>query len=90
MGQDFFWKTYVNLAFKESYQRITTLTLGFIFADFVEVNNVSADEPERVIQTLQLFPLNSFEEHEPKKLRMYANDCRETLHPPLDLRLSFL
>ncbi|KAJ0045707.1 hypothetical protein Pint_06448 [Pistacia integerrima] len=62
---------------------------------FLEVNHVSSDEPERVIETLQLFPLNSFEEQEPaEKLRMHANDCRETAttfsHPPLDLRLSFL
>ncbi|XP_044512430.1 WUSCHEL-related homeobox 7-like [Mangifera indica] len=68
---------------------------------YLEVNHVSADEPERVIETLQLFPLNSFEEEEPQKLRLHANECRESkttisykigteIDPPLDLRLSFL
>ncbi|GMY08103.1 WUSCHEL-related homeobox 5-like [Fagus crenata] len=63
--------------------------------NFVDINQVS--EPERVIETLQLFPLNPFEESE--KLR-HGNECRDTAysynmgtemaHPPLDLRLSFL
>ncbi|GAV56782.1 Homeobox domain-containing protein, partial [Cephalotus follicularis] len=67
---------------------------------FFEVNQVSG--PERVIETLQLFPLNSYDESEPEKLRFHASDCREAAatfsyafgtelmdHPPLDLRLSF-
>ncbi|KAI4306802.1 hypothetical protein L6164_030048 [Bauhinia variegata] len=69
--------------------------------NFAEVNHVS--EPERVIETLQLFPLNSFgeAESEKQKLRVHANDqyrgntmfsCtmgEQMEHPPLDLRLSF-
>ncbi|OIV95581.1 hypothetical protein TanjilG_23812 [Lupinus angustifolius] len=59
-------------------------------------------EPERLTQTLELFPLNSFGgESEPQKLRVHANECRDTTmfsykmgeqmdHPPLDLRLSFM
>ncbi|XVE52542.1 hypothetical protein DITRI_Ditri02bG0130100 [Diplodiscus trichospermus] len=60
-------------------------------------------QPERVIETLQLFPLNSFDEtDQQEKLRFHANERRETStfpytfsapdmdHPPLDLRLSFL
>ncbi|KAL0003292.1 hypothetical protein SO802_017073 [Lithocarpus litseifolius] len=65
---------------------------------FAEIHEVS--EPERVIETLQLFPLNSFDESE--KLRLHANEYfmdttaysynfgTEMDHPPLDLRLSFL
>ncbi|XP_010256620.1 PREDICTED: WUSCHEL-related homeobox 7-like [Nelumbo nucifera] len=66
---------------------------------FVDVDLVS--EPERTIETLQLFPLNSYEESEPQKLRLLRNECKESAfsyngmgkendHPPLDLRLSFL
>uniref|UniRef100_A0A5B7AF20 Putative WUSCHEL-related homeobox 7-like n=1 Tax=Davidia involucrata TaxID=16924 RepID=A0A5B7AF20_DAVIN len=66
---------------------------------FGERNQVS--EPEKVMETLQLFPLNSFTESESEKLRLFANECKETAtfaytfgteidHPPLDLRLSFL
>ncbi|XP_057475846.1 WUSCHEL-related homeobox 7-like [Actinidia eriantha] len=58
---------------------------------FVDVNQVS--EPERVIETLQLFPLNSFNASESAKRRLFTNECKETDqmdHPPLDLRLSFL
>ncbi|KAK7276373.1 hypothetical protein RIF29_17512 [Crotalaria pallida] len=60
-------------------------------------------EPDRVIETLQLFPLNSFgeSESESEKFRVHANDCRDNMmfsytmgqqmeHPPLDLRLSYL
>ncbi|KAL2317150.1 hypothetical protein Fmac_031026 [Flemingia macrophylla] len=58
--------------------------------------------PDRVVETLQLFPLNSFGESEPEKLSLHANECRDNNtvfsytmgehmeHPPLDLRLSFL
>lgn len=66
--------------------------------------HVAADDQttERVIETLQLFPLNSYDEQEPEKLRIHGNECREQTttfsytigtemdHPPLDLRLSFL
>ncbi|KAL6980665.1 WUSCHEL-related homeobox [Sarracenia purpurea var. burkii] len=64
-------------------------------------NQVS--EPERVIETLQLFPLNSLNESESEKFRVFANEYKEATsflsyavgddqmgHPPLDLRLSFL
>ncbi|GMH04215.1 hypothetical protein Nepgr_006054 [Nepenthes gracilis] len=58
-------------------------------------------EPDRVIETLQLFPLNSYNEADSaEKLRMMANECKENTtfsyamgkeidHPPLDLCLSF-
>ncbi|CAK9149264.1 unnamed protein product [Ilex paraguariensis] len=66
---------------------------------FGEINQVS--EPERVVETLQLFPLNSFSELESEKLRFFAKEGKENTsfsysfgadmnHPPLDLRLSFL
>lgn len=60
------------------------------------------NEPERVIETLQLFPLNSFDEAGPEKFRFQANECNEAAaafsykfgtemdRPQLDLRLSFL
>lgn len=75
------------------------LTL-FLIAGITEMYQVS--EQDRVIETLQLFPLNSFCESEPEKLMLHANECRDddkmfsyTMgeqmeHPPLDLRLSFL
>ncbi|XWS74842.1 hypothetical protein CRYUN_Cryun01aG0032600 [Craigia yunnanensis] len=66
-----------------------------------EVKEYQSDQ--RVIETLQLFPLNSFDEtDQQEKLRFHASQCRETStfpytistpemdHPPLDLRLSFL
>ncbi|XP_077236847.1 WUSCHEL-related homeobox 5-like [Tasmannia lanceolata] len=51
-------------------------------------------EPEREIETLQLFPLNSYEEAE--MVRLKRNEWKESVflpsigkdHPPLDLRLS--
>ncbi|KAL3521187.1 hypothetical protein ACH5RR_019336 [Cinchona calisaya] len=71
---------------------------------FREINHeVSLSDPrERVIETLQLFPLNSFSESETeKKLRFLANDYKgknasfssygigtDMDHPTLDLRLS--
>ncbi|EEF35494.1 WUSCHEL-related homeobox 7 [Ricinus communis] len=67
---------------------------------FSEINQVT--EQERVIETLQLFPLNSFNEGETDKCRYQGNECKEPTsfsysfgtemdhHPPLDLRLSFL
>ncbi|XP_010262794.1 PREDICTED: WUSCHEL-related homeobox 5-like [Nelumbo nucifera] len=65
---------------------------------FVEVDLVS--EPERTIETLQLFPLNSYQDSDSLKLRLFRNEYKETTfsygigkendHPPLDLRLSFL
>lgn len=63
--------------------------------DFAEANQVL--EPERVIETLQLFPLNSFNGPDSDKMRLFARECKENYafgseidHPPLDLRLSFL
>ncbi|KAF5175645.1 Wuschel-related homeobox [Thalictrum thalictroides] len=60
---------------------------------FAEMNQVT--EPERVIETLQLFPLNSYNDSEPDKLIFFRNDhCKENIgysgYPTLDLRLSFL
>ncbi|XP_068329818.1 WUSCHEL-related homeobox 7-like [Pyrus communis] len=64
-----------------------------------QINQVS--EPARVIETLQLFPINSLNESDGEKLRFHANEyCKETSAftytvgaemdlPPLDLRLSF-
>ncbi|KAJ8769440.1 hypothetical protein K2173_002930 [Erythroxylum novogranatense] len=56
-------------------------------------------EPERVLETLQLFPVNSFRDSESEKLKLRRNECKEAHafsytcstemdHPPLDLRLS--
>ncbi|XP_061354937.1 WUSCHEL-related homeobox 5-like [Gastrolobium bilobum] len=67
--------------------------------NFAQLYPVS--ENDRVIETLQLFPLNSFGELESKNLRVHGNECRDNRmfsytmvgqmdHPPLDLRLSFL
>ncbi|GFP82195.1 wuschel-related homeobox 5 [Phtheirospermum japonicum] len=59
-------------------------------------------EPERVIETLQLFPLNSLNEAHSEKLRLFTDNCKENAsfpynfgahemdHPTLDLRLSFV
>ncbi|XP_057439868.1 WUSCHEL-related homeobox 5-like isoform X2 [Lotus japonicus] len=58
-------------------------------------------EPDRMIETLPLFPLNSFGETESEKVRVHPNEGRgnamfsytmaeQMEHPPLDLRLSFL
>ncbi|KAJ4970618.1 hypothetical protein NE237_003717 [Protea cynaroides] len=56
-------------------------------------------EPERVVETLQLFPLNSYEESQKLRLpRSERNEIRtfscamekEIDHPQLDLRLSFV
>ncbi|XP_054796079.1 WUSCHEL-related homeobox 7-like [Prosopis cineraria] len=68
--------------------------------NFEEENQVR--EPERVIETLQLFPLNSLGESEAEKLTAQANKYGDDStmfqsstgehieNPPLDLRLSFL
>lgn len=68
----------------------------------MHVAGEAQDEPERVIETLQLFPLNSFDDRESEKLRMHGDEFKEegttfsnTIgtemdHPPLDLRLSFM
>lgn len=66
----------------------------------MESNQVLEDE-KRVIETLHLFPLNSFDESGSDKLRLVRNEREEPMtfsytigkeidHPPLDLRLSFL
>ncbi|XP_027337889.1 WUSCHEL-related homeobox 5-like [Abrus precatorius] len=79
---------------RENSMAISSSTQNF--AQFYQIN-----EPERGIETLQLFPLNSFGESESKNLRDHANECRDNTmfsftmgeqmdHPPLDLRLSFL
>jgi len=73
------------------------LTLFLIVIGLADTYRVS--EPDRVVETLQLFPLNSFGESEPENLRLHANECRDSNtmfsyeqieHPPLDLRLSFM
>lgn len=77
------------------------INIFFVFdflADFAQLYQVS--EPKRMIETLELFPLNSFGESESKNLRVYANECRDNMfsytmreqmdHPPLDLCLSFM
>lgn len=62
----------------------------------------SVSEPDRVMETLQLFPINSFGESEAENVRLHGNECRDSSrmfsctmdeeieHPPLELRLSFL
>nr|APR63744.1 WUSCHEL related homeobox 5 [Populus tomentosa] len=67
---------------------------------FTEISQVN--EREQVIETLQLFPLKSFDEVESEKFRLQVNECSEAAaafsykfgtemdHPQLDLRLSFL
>jgi len=70
----------------------------FLLADFTQLYDVS--ETEKVTETLQLFPLNSFCESESENMRVHASDCRNNTvfsfteeeqmnHSPLDLRLSF-
>ncbi|KAF6147094.1 hypothetical protein GIB67_036813 [Kingdonia uniflora] len=62
---------------------------------FAEVDQVT--ETDRVIKTLQLFPLNTYVESECEagKFRILRDNCKEVIgrefdYPPLDLRLSFL
>ncbi|XP_028792776.1 WUSCHEL-related homeobox 5-like [Neltuma alba] len=57
--------------------------------------NQVAPEPQRVMETLQLFPVDSLGRSEAGKLRAHAHDCRDDPAepmeaPPLDLRLSSL
>jgi len=63
----------------------------FLLADYTQLYQVS--ETEKVTETLQLFPLNSFGESEPKNMRVpgisYTEE-EQINHPPLDLRLSFM
>ncbi|XP_068475435.1 WUSCHEL-related homeobox 5-like isoform X1 [Phaseolus vulgaris] len=70
----------------------------FTQTDFTQLYDVS--ETEKVTETLQLFPLNSFCESESENMRVHASDCRNNTvfsfteeeqmnHSPLDLRLSF-
>ncbi|XP_043702545.1 WUSCHEL-related homeobox 5-like [Telopea speciosissima] len=65
-----------------------------------EVEQVS-EQHERVVETLQLFPLNSYEELDSQKLRLLRSErnemktfsCsmgKEIDHSQLDLRLSFV
>ncbi|XP_073033185.1 WUSCHEL-related homeobox 5-like [Primulina eburnea] len=63
---------------------------------FSETSKVS--EPERVRETLQLLPLNSFNETGSEKIRLFRDVWKENSkftygemdHPTLDLRLSFV
>ncbi|KAK6933043.1 Homeobox domain [Dillenia turbinata] len=53
-----------------------------------EITRVTEPD-QRVIETLQLFPLNSFDEH--KEMKTTTTTFAYTIdHPPLDLRLSFM
>ncbi|KAG4923314.1 hypothetical protein JHK87_048854 [Glycine soja] len=77
-----------------------SISINSFTQNFTQLYQVS--EPERVMETLQLFPLNSFGESESKNMRVHASDqCRDNTmfsytvgeqmdHPPLDLRLSFM
>ncbi|KAJ8535440.1 hypothetical protein K7X08_023160 [Anisodus acutangulus] len=64
----------------------------------ISIFNQVVEQPERVKETLQLFPLNSLYESESEKLRFYCKENAafsynigpEIDHPTLDLRLSFL
>lgn len=85
---------------------LCALILCLCSVHFADVLNQVSSEPARVIETLQLFPIKSFDESGAEKLRFYANEycCKESArsftyttvgaevdrHPPLDLRLSFL
>lgn len=68
-------------------------SLLFCFTGFTEMDH--GREPERVTETLQLFPLNSYYESDPEKWTFFQKECestqmeREMDYPPLDLRLSF-
>ncbi|KAK7305846.1 hypothetical protein VNO77_43758 [Canavalia gladiata] len=84
---------------KDVIRREKSMSMNSSTQNFAQLYQVS--EPERVIETLQLFPLNTFGESESKDLRGYANECKDNTmfsytmgeqmdHPPLDLRLSFL
>ncbi|XP_059669689.1 WUSCHEL-related homeobox 7-like [Cornus florida] len=73
--------------------RKSTINVHFLCfsAKFAEINQVLL-EPEKVMETLQLFPLNTFHELESEKQKMSFSYTIETEkeHPPLDLCLSFL
>ncbi|KAK2442053.1 WUSCHEL-related homeobox [Trifolium repens] len=83
---------------KDVIRRANAMSVNSSTQNFGQVYMVS--EPKRVIETLELFPLNSFGESESKNLRVYANECRDNMfsytmreqmdHPPLDLCLSFM
>ncbi|KAG6436578.1 hypothetical protein SASPL_101479 [Salvia splendens] len=77
--------------FKSGLRTPTTDQIQKISAElsFYEFGSAEKNEAERVIETLQLFPVKS---------RLYADDCKENTynlamemdHPTLDLRLSFV
>ncbi|KAH1160394.1 hypothetical protein AAZX31_11G231300 [Glycine max] len=85
---------------KDVIRSENSISINSFTQNFNQLYQVS--EPERVIETLQLFPLNSFGESESKNMRVHASDqCRDSTmfsytvgeqmdHPPLDLRLSFM
>ncbi|TKY47524.1 WUSCHEL-related homeobox 5 [Spatholobus suberectus] len=84
---------------KDVIRRENSVPMNSFTQNFTQLYQVS--EPERVIETLQLFPLNSFGESESKNMRVHASECRDNTmfsytvgeqmdHPPLDLRLSFM
>ncbi|KAI5407567.1 WUSCHEL-related homeobox 7 [Lathyrus oleraceus] len=86
-----------------SIRRENTMSRNSSSQNFAQLYQVS--EHRRVIETLELFPLNSFGESGSKNLSNYTNDCRDNNnnnnmfsytmreqmdHPPLDLCLSFM
>ncbi|XP_004503392.1 WUSCHEL-related homeobox 5-like [Cicer arietinum] len=78
---------------KDLLRHQNTISMNSSTQNFAQLYQVS--EPKRVIETLQLFPLNSFGETESKNLRVHANECRDNMfsytmgeHSPLDLCLS--
>ncbi|XP_073020966.1 WUSCHEL-related homeobox 5-like [Primulina eburnea] len=84
----------------QANHEITTTDINYVkvsTAKGSETNKVS--EPERVRETLQLFPLNSFNETTgPERIRLFRDACKENSKftyaemdlPTLDLRLSFV
>ncbi|RDX70402.1 WUSCHEL-related homeobox 5, partial [Mucuna pruriens] len=84
---------------KVDIHRQNSISVNSFTQNFTQLYEVS--QPERVIETLQLFPLNSFGESESKNMRVHASECcrdntmfsytvgEQMDHPPLDLRLSF-
>ncbi|KAL2333342.1 hypothetical protein Fmac_014555 [Flemingia macrophylla] len=84
---------------KDVIRRENSIPKNSFTQNYTQLYDVS--EPERVIETLQLFPLNSLGESESKNMRVHASECRENTmfsytvgeqmdQPPLDLRLSFM
>ncbi|WVZ05996.1 hypothetical protein V8G54_019342 [Vigna mungo] len=85
---------------KDVIRSENSIAMNFFTQNFTQ-QIYDDSEPEKVTETLQLFPLNSFGESESKNMKVHASDCRDNTmftyteeeqmnHPPLDLRLSFM